>query len=79
MSRRAYVADFQRLVEEIEEQHGEGRVEELKNKCKEPALERMTIEIICQVISLQAWYRRLFFLVLFPRYILPYLVRIREE
>jgi len=66
-------------MEEIEKKHGESRVAELRDKFKEPTLESMDREIVCQTIALQVWYRRLLFFVLYPRYIVPYLIRIREK
>ena len=67
------------LLGEVERKYGEERVEEYKRAFKSPTLECMDREIVCQVIARQAWYRRALFLVLYPRYIVPYLIRIRER
>ncbi len=67
-----------KLIGEVERKYGEERVEEYKKAFKSPTLESMDREIVCQVIARQAWYRRSLFFVLYPRYIVPYLIRIRE-
>lgn len=66
------------LLAEVEKKYGEGRIEEYKVKFKSLTLECMDREIVCQIICRQAWYRTALFLVLYPRYILPYLIRVRK-
>jgi len=68
---------MKQLLDEVEEKYGEAKVQEYITKFKPLALQGMNREIVCQVISAQAWYRTLFFLVMYPSYILPYLIRIR--
>jgi hypothetical protein len=67
------------LEKEIVKKYGEGRLEEYKRDFKSPTLEAMDREIVCQIIARQAWYRRVLFLVLYPGYLLPYLIRIRKR
>ncbi len=69
---------LRKLIDEVERKYGEERVEEYKREFKSLTLESMDREIVCQVIARQAWYRRTLFLVLYPGYIVPYLIRIRE-
>lgn len=68
-----------KLMEGIEKKYGENRIAELKIKFKSPSLECMDRELVCQTIALQAWYRTAFFLLLYPEYIVPYLIRIRTK
>ena len=70
---------LEKVVQAVGEKYGDERVEELKNSIRPLAFEAMDREIICQVISRQAWYRIAFFFLLYPRYIVPYMIRSRES
>lgn len=70
---------LRKLMEEIEKKYGENRIAELHIMFKAPSLECMDRELVCQTIALQAWYRTAFFLLLYPSYLVPYLIRIRVK
>ncbi|MEI6809753.1 MAG: hypothetical protein WCN95_13610 [bacterium] len=71
-------AVYGELLEEIAKEHGEAKIDEYYQDFKPRALECMDREVVCQIVCRQAWWRRFFFLVLYPGYILPYAIRTRE-
>ena len=79
MRDQKHLAIINQLLEVVKTKYGEGRVEEYKRDFKDLALLAMDREIVCQIVSRQAWYRRIMFFLLFPRYIVPYLIRTRES
>ncbi len=70
---------MKKLYDAIYDKYGDAKVQEYKNKFRPLIMEGMDREIICQTISYQVWYRKILFLALYPSYILPYLIRIREK
>ncbi len=68
-----------KLLEETEKKYGAARTEKYKNDFKQATFESMSREIVCQIISCQAWWRRIIFLAFFPGYIGPYIFRIRRR
>jgi hypothetical protein len=68
-----------KLLEAIDRKYGFGKAQELKEKIKPTIVEWMNREFIFQIISLQAWYRRIFFLVWYPSLFIPYMCRVKPE
>ena len=75
MSSHQYVLDC--LFESIQKWDGKEKLEQLKPSFKEECHGAVCREIIVQIISREPFWTRIGFLALYPKYILPYLTRIR--
>jgi hypothetical protein len=67
------------LLKSIENRDGEDKVRIIQASVKKRVFASMDREVICQIVALQTWHRRILFLMLCPGYIIPYLFRIREN
>lgn len=65
------------LYKSIEDRDGSEKLEQLQLTVKRNVFEGMSRETICQILALERPKQRFLFLALHPRYIVPYLIRIR--
>ena len=69
---------LKRITRLIRKRDGRERVDELRKELRENVFEAMAKETICQLIGREKLRKRMVFLLFHPRYILPYLLRLRS-
>lgn len=73
-----YKKTLNTLLASVERRGGPEKIEDLKASLRESVREANDRELVVQLISQEKWWSRLLLLTLYPRYILPYLIRIRR-
>lgn len=73
-----YKKTLDALLASVERRYGQEKIERLKVSLKKSVWEATDRELVVQLIAQEKWWSRLLLLTLYPRYILPYLIRIRR-
>jgi Mg/Co/Ni transporter MgtE len=67
------------LLKSLEKRDGKEKIEQLQSKIKKVVIGSMYREAICQMISQERPQERKKFLMLYPEYIVPYMLRIKGQ
>ena len=77
--RGRYRQILEALLASVKRRFGQERIEDLKVELVGPIREATDRQLIVQLIAREKWWSRIILLSIYPKLVLPYLIRIRRS